>query len=497
MLEDGTRFAFLRQQSDYGDSRPNRSLADYVAPDGDHLGAFAVSIHGADELAARYEAEHDDYRAIMAKALADRLAEAFAEYLHERARFDWGYEQERLSSEELDRRALSRHPARLRLSRVPRPLREDAALRAARAQDGGHGADRDLRHAAGGERQRPLLPPPGGALLLDRPGRPRPGRGLRGAKKGSSPPRPSAGSRRIWPTPAGRAGAGYPVGLERAPTGRSLLFRMRTTLKRGIGRSTAGTGTATATRSAACGRSRPSRGTSSSCRGAAAGCGSAASSSGCSRSSLLVVGGDCRRRVPLLPRERRRRSAAHSKDVKLAPRTLDIPLPNQPAIALVVGYDKRTAPTRHQRLALRHDDAAARRSDVRTRSRCSRSRATSSATLWCGDSIVGTDRINGAYALCGSKGDARHGEAPHGPPDQLPDHRQLPRLHPDRRPVGGVWVDVDRRYYNKNVGTAATNFANIDLRPGYQQLKGRRRSPTCASGTPTPTSSASRASSSS
>ena len=70
----------LRQQSDYGDSRPNRSLADYVAPRrGDHLGAFAVAIHGADELAARYEAEHDDYRAIMVKALADRLAEAFAE----------------------------------------------------------------------------------------------------------------------------------------------------------------------------------------------------------------------------------------------------------------------------------------------------------------------------------------------------------------------------------------------------------------------------------
>ena len=55
----------------------------------DHLGAFAVSIHGADELAARYEAEHDDYRAIMVKALADRLAEAFAEYLHEPARREW------------------------------------------------------------------------------------------------------------------------------------------------------------------------------------------------------------------------------------------------------------------------------------------------------------------------------------------------------------------------------------------------------------------------
>ena len=67
---------------------PNRCLADYVAPAGDHLGAFAVSIHGADEVAAGFEAEQDDYRAIMAKALADRLAEAFAEYLHERARFD-------------------------------------------------------------------------------------------------------------------------------------------------------------------------------------------------------------------------------------------------------------------------------------------------------------------------------------------------------------------------------------------------------------------------
>jgi 5-methyltetrahydrofolate--homocysteine methyltransferase len=101
VLEEGTRFSFLRQQSDFGDSRPNRCLADYVAPAHDHLGAFAVSIHGADELAARFEAEHDDYTAIMAKALADRLAEAFAEQLHERARFDWGYEQERRANEDL------------------------------------------------------------------------------------------------------------------------------------------------------------------------------------------------------------------------------------------------------------------------------------------------------------------------------------------------------------------------------------------------------------
>ena len=100
-LEDGTRFCFLRQQSAYGDSRPNRCLADYVSPDGDHIGAFAVSIHGADELAAWYEAEQDDYRAIMVKALADRLAEAFAEYLHEVVRRAWYEPRERLSREEL------------------------------------------------------------------------------------------------------------------------------------------------------------------------------------------------------------------------------------------------------------------------------------------------------------------------------------------------------------------------------------------------------------
>jgi 5-methyltetrahydrofolate--homocysteine methyltransferase len=101
VLDEGTRFCFLRQQSAYGDSRPNRCLADYVSPDGDHVGAFAVAIHGADELAAHWEAEHDDYRAIMVKALADRLAEAFAEYLHEVVRRGWYEPQEQLSTEEL------------------------------------------------------------------------------------------------------------------------------------------------------------------------------------------------------------------------------------------------------------------------------------------------------------------------------------------------------------------------------------------------------------
>ena len=97
-----TRFSFLRQQTDYGDSRPNRSLADYVASAGDHIGAFAVTAGlGADELAARFVAEHDDYHAIMVKALADRLAEAFAEYLHETARRAWYETGPKLSGEEL------------------------------------------------------------------------------------------------------------------------------------------------------------------------------------------------------------------------------------------------------------------------------------------------------------------------------------------------------------------------------------------------------------
>ena len=101
-LDEGTRFSFLRQQADYGDSRPNRSLADYVAPDGDHLGAFAVTAGiGADELAAGFAAEHDDYTAIMVKALADRLAEAFAEYVHEVARRAWYEKGPKLPTEQL------------------------------------------------------------------------------------------------------------------------------------------------------------------------------------------------------------------------------------------------------------------------------------------------------------------------------------------------------------------------------------------------------------
>ena len=111
-----TTFHFLRQQMDKPSDQFNHCLADYLAPKvsqpatlnpqlPDHLGAFAVTAgFGVDELCRKFEADHDDYNSIMAKALADRLAEAFAEYLHQRARKEWGYGQtENLTTEEMIR----------------------------------------------------------------------------------------------------------------------------------------------------------------------------------------------------------------------------------------------------------------------------------------------------------------------------------------------------------------------------------------------------------
>ncbi|MCR9094016.1 MAG: methionine synthase [bacterium] len=101
------RFPMLRQQAIAPDGKPNRCLADFVASreDGvaDYVGAFAVtSGTEAEDLSARFEKDHDDYKAIMVKALADRLAEAFAEFLHARARREWGYgDGENLSNEDL------------------------------------------------------------------------------------------------------------------------------------------------------------------------------------------------------------------------------------------------------------------------------------------------------------------------------------------------------------------------------------------------------------
>jgi 5-methyltetrahydrofolate--homocysteine methyltransferase len=101
---------FLRQQKQKPPGRPNRSLADFIAPRStaleDHVGLFAVTAGlGANEAALRFEEDNDDYNAIMVKALADRLAEAFAELMHRRVRTEfWGY----AADEDLDKDALIR-----------------------------------------------------------------------------------------------------------------------------------------------------------------------------------------------------------------------------------------------------------------------------------------------------------------------------------------------------------------------------------------------------
>merc|ERR1712174_91406 len=84
----------LRQQAEKESEDPYLSQADFIAPAGykDHLGMFAVSCFGCDDLVKMYESENDDYSKIMCQALADRFVEAFAEYLHREIRIDmWGY----------------------------------------------------------------------------------------------------------------------------------------------------------------------------------------------------------------------------------------------------------------------------------------------------------------------------------------------------------------------------------------------------------------------
>jgi 5-methyltetrahydrofolate--homocysteine methyltransferase len=102
-----TRFHFLRQQAHKEGSEPCKSLSDFIAPKEtslpDHIGAFAVTSGiGLKELCDGFRARHDDYNAIMAEAIADRLAEAFSECLHKRVRDEWGYgREESLSSADL------------------------------------------------------------------------------------------------------------------------------------------------------------------------------------------------------------------------------------------------------------------------------------------------------------------------------------------------------------------------------------------------------------
>ena len=201
-----TRLPMLRQQEHIADGRPNRSLADFIAPRGsgvpDYIGMFAVTAGiGTDDLVRGFERDNDDYNAIMVKALADRLAEAFAEYVHAQARHDWGYgEDERLSVDQLIAEkfrgirpaygypACPDHSEKFKLFDL---------LDATAARDHAHRARRD---AADGQRQRVVLLTPGGQVLQRRPDQLATSSSPTRSAKAYRSRKRSAGCRRIFPT---------------------------------------------------------------------------------------------------------------------------------------------------------------------------------------------------------------------------------------------------------------------------------------------------------
>ena len=181
----------LRQQLARREGRANLALADFVAPRAsglrDYIGAFAVTAGlGEEAVVERFKRANDDYSAIMAKALADRLAEALAEHMHRRVRREfWAYApDEALASTRADRGKLSRHPPGARLSGATRPHREANAVRAPRRRARHRRqAHRKLRHVAGRLGVRALFQPSGKPLLRRRQDRARPGRRLRQAQR--------------------------------------------------------------------------------------------------------------------------------------------------------------------------------------------------------------------------------------------------------------------------------------------------------------------------
>ena len=175
------RFPMLRQQRPHDDAAPQRSLADFVAPResglADSVGAFALTTGlGAEELAKAAEAAHDDYRAILVKAVADRLAEAFAEMLHARVRREWGYgASERLSNEQLiEEKYRGIRPA-FGYPACPDHSEKRTLFRLLGAEAVGIALTESCAMWPAASVSRPLLRAPAGALLQRRPDRPRPG----------------------------------------------------------------------------------------------------------------------------------------------------------------------------------------------------------------------------------------------------------------------------------------------------------------------------------
>ena len=202
LSDELTRFNMLRQQETIADGKPNLSLADFIAPRAslragraDYLGAFAVTAGlGADEFARTFEAANDDYSAIIVKALADRLAEAFAAYLHAKARVESGI-QEPLSPEQIIAEAHRGIRPGFGYPACPDHSEKFKLFDLLDAVDRRPLADRTRRDAAGGERQRPVLRASAGAIFHGRPNRRRPGGQLCPPQGDARSRKSSAGSR--------------------------------------------------------------------------------------------------------------------------------------------------------------------------------------------------------------------------------------------------------------------------------------------------------------
>jgi LCP family protein required for cell wall assembly len=165
---------------------------------------------------------------------------------------------------------------------------------------------------------------------------------------------------------------------------------------------------------------------------------------------------------------------ATTPDVVKAQKSLHIPVANEPAIALVIGYDHR-AGIESNRPSL-SDTLMLIRADPITKSVSLLSFPRDlEVPIYCTENgpPVGTDRVNSAYSRCGSKGTLLTIEKL----TSLPVNYLITvNFHGFKEVVdklGGVWMDIDRRYYNKNTGQAYDNYANIDLEPGYQKLSGQ------------------------
>jgi LCP family protein required for cell wall assembly len=172
---------------------------------------------------------------------------------------------------------------------------------------------------------------------------------------------------------------------------------------------------------------------------------------------------------------------AHTKSVVRAAKALDVPLPHQAAIALIIGYDHRAGvesshPSLSDTLMLVRADPV-----TKTISLLSFPRDLD-VPIWCssgpndteGHVVTSFDRINSAYSRCGPKGTVLTVKHLTGLPISFLITVNFHGFKQVVDKLGGVWMDVDRRYYNKNTGSYYNDYANINLQPGYQQLTGQQ-----------------------